>query len=260
MNLLRAFRSFHGLGVDTNGKVQEAAAPPTELVERLIRELPKLHAVSQDDARWLTELGFPVEAGPVSWAVPPQVLRYFAEAVKPTDLTVETGAGQSTVALAALAKHHTCITIDRYCVDATLLYMEQIGIPRSKVTFVVESSDTALPKLAPPEKFDFAYIDGEHGYPFAALDWHFIDKHLKVGGIIGFDNVEVPSVHNHIEFLELNRTYRLVKNVSEPSLQCYGAYFYTKLVDQDRNSGSQLYNHRRVPGFFPQENSVWPWT
>jgi predicted O-methyltransferase YrrM len=230
-----------------------------ELVERLLRDQPKLHFLSEDSARWLRERGTTLDPGPISWAVPPQVLEYFADTVKPEHQTVETGGGHSTVALAALAAHHTCITVDDYSVEATQRYMELIGIPRDKVSFIVESSDTALPKLAAAEQFDFAYVDGAHGYPYPALDWHYLDRHLRVGGIVGFDNVEVPSVHNHCEFLEMNQSYRLAANISGPSLGRYGAYFYTKLADEERSAEAQIYNHRRVPGFFPQDQRYWPW-
>jgi predicted O-methyltransferase YrrM len=235
---------------------------PQALIERLLRDLPKLHYLSEEAAQWLCEHGTPAIAGPISWAVPPQVIRYLALAVEPGDLTVETGSGQSTVAFAILGAHHTCITVDEYCVDATRKYLDTIGVPPDKVTFLLGSSDAILPALQVSERFDFAYIDGEHGYPFPALDWHYIDPHLKVGGIMGFDNAEVPSVSNHCEFLELNRTYRMVQNISEPVLGTYGAYFYEKLTDQDRGSGSQQYNHHRVVGMFPanSHDPVWPWT
>jgi hypothetical protein len=230
------------------------------LVERLISDAPKLHFISESDANWMTEQGLTVEPGPTSWAVPPQVLRYFAIAVKPQHLTIETGAGYSTVALAVLARHHTCITIDQYSVDATRRYLDDIGVGRDRVTFIVEPSDSALPKLGVDDRFNFAYVDGEHGYPVAALDWHYIDKHLEIGGIVGFDNVEIPSVHNHCEFMEMNGTYRLVENVSDRSLGRYGAYFYEKLIDQGRSDVTQLYNRRRVAGLFPQGGPSWPWT
>jgi hypothetical protein len=82
---------------------------------------------------------------------------------------------------------------------------------------------------------------------------------MKIGGIIGFDNIEIPSVNNHCEFLEINQTYRLVENISERSLGRYGAYFYAKLVDQGRSDVTQPYNHRRVTGLFPQDEVRWPW-
>jgi hypothetical protein len=251
----------HTNGVASVPSQQAPVEPPTPQgwIERLLRELPKLHHISEDQARWMTEHGWPSEAGPFSWAVPPQIIRYFAATVKPDDLTIETGAGHSTVALAALAKHHICITVDEYSVGAIQRYLDEVGIPREKVTFIVESSDTALPRMMLTEKLDFAYIDGQHGYPFAALDWHFIDRLMKVGGIVGFDNAEIPSVHNHCEFLDLNRTYRLVENISGRELGTYAAYFYTKLSDQSREAGHQLYNHRHMTGMYSQEEQIWPW-
>jgi Methyltransferase domain len=238
---------------------QSVPIQATRWIERLLADAPKLHWLSEASAQWLNQHSYAVQAGPMSWAVPPQIIRYIAANVTTEHLTIETGAGHTTVAFAALAKHHICVTIDEYCVHATQRYMEAVGIPRDKVTFIIESSDTALPRLAVQDKLDFAYIDGQHGYPFAALDWHYIDRHLKVGGIVGFDNAEIPSVHNHCEFLELNKTYRLAANISGPSLGTYAAYFYEKLTDQTREAGGQLYNHRRVVGTFPQAKADWPW-
>src|SRR5258708_21720739 len=42
-----------------------------------------------------------------------------------------------------------------------------------------------------------------------ALDWHYIDKHLKIGGLLGMDNVELRPIREHCEFLEENEVYRL---------------------------------------------------
>jgi hypothetical protein len=230
-----------------------------EWLERLLSDSPKLHFMSQEDAQWLSQTGLPTESGAISWAVPPQVIRYIVTKVNNQHLTIETGAGHSTVAFAALAKHHICITNDQHCVEATQRYLDKLGIPQDKVTFIVESSDTALPNLAVKDRLDFAFIDGEHGYPFAALDWHYIDKHMKVGGIVGFDNAEIPSVHNHCDFLEINKSYRLIDNISVRSFGT-AAYFYLKLSDEGRDAGSQLYNHRRVTGMLPQESPIWPWS
>lgn len=89
---------------------------------------------------------------------------------------------------------------------------------------------------------DFAYIDGCHGYPFPALDWHFIDKHLKVGGIIGMDDAELRPVREHCEFLEENGTYRLDGVVNF-------ARFYTKLMNQNQEWIDQAYSRaKKDPG------------
>jgi len=148
--------------------------------------------------------------------------------------------------MAGLAQHHTCITDDPISADLIHAYMEKNGMPRSKLTMIVETSDFALPKLPADQKFDFAFIDGGHGYPIPALDWHYIDLHLKIGGRVGFDNTEIPAVHDHCTFLQRNETYRLVDSLRFPAWGNYGASFWVKLKDQSRGDLSQKDWQRRV--------------
>src|SRR5205809_762843 len=179
---------------------------PQDIVERLLRDNPQLHVLTDDQVATLRPFGMELKPGPASHAVPPEVIRYLAKSVKSSDRTIETGGGHTTIAFAALAHHHTCVTIDKTSVELTRNYMKEIGISAEKVTFLLESSDTALPKLPAEETFDFAFIDGSHSYPFPALDWHYIDKRLKIGGIIGFDNTEIRAVHDHCLIIEENQT------------------------------------------------------
>ncbi len=111
---------------------------------------------------------------------------------------------------------------------------------------IVESSDFALPKLPAEQKFDFAFIDGSHGYPMPALDWHYVDLHLRIEGQIGFDNMEIPAVHDHCAFLKRNETYQLVQFLQYPAWGNYGASFWVKLQDQSRWDLAQKYGRRRV--------------
>jgi hypothetical protein len=211
------------------------------IIDRLIRENPLLHFITPETARYLREGGLQLVTGPVSWAVKPDVIRYLAEVVNGDHLTLETGVGHTTIALAGLAKHHVCITFpDPQSIGRTQSYLDRVGIPRAKVTFLLGSSDTVLPGLCLPQRVDFAFIDGCHGYPFPALDWHFTDLNLKVGGIVGFDNTEIKSVQNHCAFLEQNGSYRLVKRIIQP--RCCTSFF-TKLKDEEREWIFQAYNH-----------------
>jgi hypothetical protein len=216
-------------------------------IERLLNDGPQLHVLTEALATQLTALtGRRFVPGGTSWAVPPEVIRYFAEVVEPSHRTVETGSGHSTVALAALALHHTCITTDAESVELIKTYMGRIGLSLERITFIVEPSDAALPKLPLEELFDFAYVDGSHGYPMPALDWHYLDLRLKVGGTMGFDNTEIPAVHDHCEFLKKNQTYRLAKQLFKAGWGNYGAAFFVKEKDEPRWDGLQQYCRRRV--------------
>src|SRR5262249_55143042 len=77
--------------------------------------------------------------------------------------------------------------------------------------------------------------------PFPALDWHYIDRFMKVGGIVGMDNAELRPVREHCEFLEENGTYRL-EDVLWP-----GDIVRTdvKLADQDREWIAQAYGRAK---------------
>src|SRR5256885_7845230 len=47
----------------------------------------------------------------------------------------------------------------------------------------------ALPKLLESGlKIDFAYIDGWHTFDYALLDFFYVDKMLRPGGVVGFND------------------------------------------------------------------------
>src|SRR5215469_18877509 len=68
------------------------------LIERLLADRPAFHA-------W-------PDGTPANWSVAPDVLRSLAALVKPGMNTLETGAGQTTVAFALGGANHICITPD----------------------------------------------------------------------------------------------------------------------------------------------------
>jgi predicted O-methyltransferase YrrM len=65
-----------------------------------------------------------------------------------------------------------------------------------------------LPRLLDSSlQLDFAYIDGWHTFDYAFLDWWYIDKMLKVGGIVGFNDCGFPAVEKVLQFLVSHRKY-----------------------------------------------------
>lgn len=61
--------------------------------------------------------------------------------------------------------------------------------------------------LAANFKIDFAYIDGWHTFDYAFVDWWYIDKMLRVDGIVGFNDCGWRSVDTVIRFVLSHRKY-----------------------------------------------------
>lgn len=67
----------------------------------------------------------------------------------------------------------------------------------------------ALPRLLEEGcKIDFAYIDGWHTFDYALLDFFYIDKMLRPGGVVGFNDCGYRAVARVLRFVTSHRRYR----------------------------------------------------
>lgn len=239
------------------------------LVARLLTDNPNLHVMTEEHAALVASRGVHLQAGPTSHAVPPQVLRFIADNVKEGHRTIETGCGHTTVLLAALAHHHTCVTIDETSIRLIREYMRRVGVSESKVTFLVGPSDEELPRLPKDDLFDFGFIDGSHAFPVAHIDWHYIDKHLKLGGLLGLDNTEIRAVHDVERFLGENQSYEFVHRIPIHHVgRRYACAFFRKTRDDLRETWEQPYNlkparkptlRERLGDIRYRRRKMWPW-
>lgn len=167
------------------------------LIERLLTERPAFHA-------W-------PDGAPADWSVAPDVLRFLAELVKPGMNTLETGAGQTTVAFAVAGANHTCITPDSAQAEKIQAYIRSLAA-RSSIRFIHRSSDEALPTDRDiPERLDLVLIDGAHRFPFPILDWHYTQARVPVGGYVVVDDYKMPSVRILYDFLSGEDEWELAR-------------------------------------------------
>jgi predicted O-methyltransferase YrrM len=211
------------------------------LLTRLWSDSPKFHSITAEGARAVAELGVNIPPGDCSWAVGPKVLEWIAGRLTQDDETLETGAGYTTVVFAALGGHHTCCTVEAREAEKVAAYLDAIGVAQENVSFVIGPSDQTLPGLQLERPLSLAYIDGCHGYPMPALDWHYIDRLLRVGGIVGLDNAELRPVREHCDFLEEDGAYRLVASLQDG----YFIRFFEKLADEPREWICQSYGRAK---------------
>jgi predicted O-methyltransferase YrrM len=76
------------------------------------------------------------------------------------------------------------------------------------IEFHDAESQRVLPQLEESGlKVDFAFIDGAHTFDHVLVDFFYIDRMLRVGGVVAFDDVNWPSVGKACRFIIKNRNY-----------------------------------------------------
>lgn len=104
--------------------------------------------------------------------------------------TLETGCGISTLIFVLRDDRHACITPYGDEPDRVRGYCTAHGLDASGVTFHIERSEIALPKLD-PEPLDLVLIDGSHAFPNVFIDYFYACERLVPGGILVLDDVHL---------------------------------------------------------------------
>lgn len=135
-----------------------------------------------------------------TWKLADPVLEFMEERINETSITLETGAGLSTILCAIRRSHHTCVVSQQDEADRIERYCYRQQIPTDRIRFLVGSSDRVLPRLDVPD-LDLLLLDGGHGFPMPFIDWHYAAPALKVGGTLIIDNTELWTCGVLMQFL-----------------------------------------------------------
>jgi len=129
------------------------------------------------------------------------VLRHIYEIGKSQKLvnTVETGCGRTTVILSWVSQNHTVFAkVDSSNRDT----LEADWMNPSKVSWTLGPTQKTLPQFDFKTKLDFVLIDGPHGYPFPELEYYYLYPHLKQGGWLVVDDIQIATVQHLFRFLK----------------------------------------------------------
>lgn len=84
------------------------------------------------------------------------------------------------------------------------------------IEFYEAPSYQVLPELLKSGvKIDFAFIDGWHTFDFVFVDFFFIDKMLRPGGLVAFDDADWPSIRPVLRYVVTNLNYRVFATLPE---------------------------------------------
>jgi predicted O-methyltransferase YrrM len=129
------------------------------------------------------------------------------------DISAEIGFGQGISALAILkgladnggGMHHIIDPFQANYGDAGLAMVDRAGFS-ALMKFHRNHATDVLPGVA---RLDFAFIDSSHLFDLTLEEFVLVDKKLKVGGIIGFHDMWMPSLKKVIRYILANRSYRI---------------------------------------------------
>ncbi len=128
--------------------------------------------------------------GQSNWMIAEEVLDFLTKHVNEDSVTVETGAGYSTIVFSQLGAQHTAITPAADEAERITVYCAEQGIATDRTTFKIGYSQDVLPGLEITD-LDLALIDGGHGFPIPAIDFFYLAPRLRVGGYLLIDDVDV---------------------------------------------------------------------
>lgn len=123
--------------------------------------------------------------------------------------SMETGTGLTTLLLSHLSATHLVFTKDDEGDGDSLAAVRSSPLLGDGVTFVVGPTQRTVPghEFGP---LDLAILDGPHAYPFPDLEYWAVYPHIKVGGLLVVDDVQIPTINNLFRFLRVDAMWELL--------------------------------------------------
>lgn len=107
-----------------------------------------------------------------------------------------------------------------------------------------ELSELALPELLrKEERFDFIFIDGDHKFEGALIDFYYASKLIEKGGIIILDDLWMRGLRLVKSYIEANREDFEVVNLTSKNL------FGFRKTGNDRRDGMHFKEFYSAKGF-----------
>lgn len=161
------------------------------VVQRILRDKPSFHA-----------------DGRLRWDVSPGTLHLLMGLARSAEQSLEVGCGVSTVVFAAAGTHHVAVSPVRQEFERIKQYCSAAGVTTAGVDFREGTSDRVLPLLE--HDVDLALIDGAHSFPYPVVDFHYVSRRLRPGGVLVLDDVPIPSVGSVYRFLRADTRWELL--------------------------------------------------
>ena len=192
-------------------------------------------------------------AGSCSGAVLSE-LETLARGIVGVKQSLETGCGRTTVMLSNISRKHLCFCIDdrniqqhnRSTTSSVCFAIDNTYFNQDRVSFVFGPTQRTIRNYEFGETLlDFVFLDGPHAFPFVEMEYYFLYPHIRHGGILGIDDIQIPNIANLFRFLRDDAMWNLISVVENTAF-----FERTKAPTFDPEGDywkGQGYNALRVP-------------
>ena len=152
----------------------------------------------------------------------------------PRARVIETGSGNSTLTfLFTNAERVVSICPEKPLHNRIKEFAKTNGIGIDRLESVEGWSETILPPMAasPGNTFNFALIDGGHGWPTVFIDFFYLNQMLEKGGILLIDDVNIYSIRELAKLLALQASHLKLMGSVQPNGKCL---IFEKITDKQR--------------------------
>jgi hypothetical protein len=140
-------------------------------------------------------------------------------------------------------KHHTIIDPMQ---SSDWANIGKANLDRAKVDFyeiIEQPSEIVLPYLLSKHKqYDLGFIDGWHTFDHTLIDFFYLNRLIKVGGIIIIDDISFPGIKKLMRYILNYPAYELIGTVNNDAKRSIKRYLY----------------ENTIPGFFRYISKIFP--
>lgn len=149
------------------------------------------------------------KGGSVAWDASDVTLSYIQNHLTKEMHTCETGAGKTSLVFAKYGAQHTVVTPSQSEIANIKKLANDENIDLSNTRFITDFSQNALPNLNFEQPLDIVLIDGGHGFPIPQIDFVYLAPHLKIGGKLLIDDIDLWTGKILVDFLRAENGWRL---------------------------------------------------
>lgn len=129
--------------------------------------------------------------------------------MQPIRFSVETGSGKTTLLFSHASQEHKTFAVDDGNGSITNVKASDLFNP-GHVQFIEGPSQVNLPAFKFDQPIDVALIDGPHGYPFPDLEYYHLYPHIRAGGLLLVDDIQIPTIHHIFVTLKADDMWELL--------------------------------------------------